>query len=368
MLVSRPGTLGKLTRGSYNVDMPPDPKQTRKKLDSLRAQLEKLGYTAPGDAKSKVFSADELRRKLGRTANKAAPGKSPESGGKKPGDGTAGPPSRQTDSGSGSPIVYSRHLPRRTKDTAAAATRPRKTLRLEDAVSGTEFAQEDRGKALLVTTAIRTVHGGTRINERFPAALSARDSRLWERLSIVCEESELTPADVIFMDLETTGLGSSPLFLVGVMVWTETGFEVRQYLARHYAEEAPVIARFIDLCARKKLLITFNGKSFDFPFIRTRAAATGVPFSLEPWHFDLLHECRRIWRRKLPDCKLQTLERRVCGRLRQGDIPGSEIPDAYHAFVRTQNAVQIVEVLKHNMLDLVTLADIMTRFPARPDR
>jgi len=173
----------------------------------------------------------------------------------------------------------------------------------------------------------------------------------------------LVPDDIIFLDLETTGLGNSPLFLIGIMVWDGGGFEVRQYFARHYAEEAAIVALFQEVCTDKRLLVTFNGKSFDFPYVRTRAIANGIPFSLHPAHFDMLHECRRIWRNVLPDCKLQTLEKYICGRPRYGDIPGGQIPDAYHAYVRTENAWQMVEVLKHNFLDLVTMADLMTRFP-----
>ena len=69
----------------------------------------------------------------------------------------------------------------------------------------------------------------------------------------------------------------------------------------------------------------------------------------------------------MPNCKLQTLEGYICNRHRLGDIPGSEIPDAYHEYVRTNNAWQMVDVLKHNLLDLVTLADLMNRFPPLDD-
>ena len=57
------------------------------------------------------------------------------------------------------------------------------------------------------------------------------------------------------------------------------------------------------------------------------------------------------------------MESHICGRARHGDIPGAEIPEAYHAFVRTGDAAMIVEILRHNMLDLVTMADIMARLP-----
>ena len=63
------------------------------------------------------------------------------------------------------------------------------------------------------------------------------------------------------------------------------------------------------------------------------------------------------------DDKLQTLEHRVCGRRRSGDIPGAEIPAAYHAFVRTGNAAEMSLIIKHNRLDLLTLAELLTKLP-----
>ena len=163
------------------------------------------------------------------------------------------------------------------------------------------------------------------------------------------------------MDIETTGLASSPLFLIGAMLWCDGGLVIRQFFARDYSEEAAAIAAFHDLLAPRRALVTFNGKSFDMPFIRARAAATGAPLAVEPCHLDLLHMSRRVWRGRLPDCRLQTLERHVCGRQRHDDLPGSEIPDAYHAFVHTGDAWQMVDALKHNRLDLLTLADLLVR-------
>ena len=171
---------------------------------------------------------------------------------------------------------------------------------------------------------------------------------------------DLSPTDAILVDIETTGLLSSPLFLIGLLVMTHE-LEVHQYFARNYAEEAAVIQLFLKACRGKKLLISFNGRTFDLPYIRARAAATGVPFDVELVHLDLLHVGRRIWGDRLPDCRLQTIERHICGRTRTGDIPGAFIPEAYHEYVRSGNAAQMARVIDHNMHDLVTLADIMIR-------
>ncbi len=211
----------------------------------------------------------------------------------------------------------------------------------------------------MVRTRVADVEGAGAVSGTFRQQMLSTSSPIRQRLGV----DDVSCDDVIFMDVESTGLGSSPLFLIGVMVWQDDGFQVQQYLARNYAEEAAVVSFFVNACADKKLLITFNGKSFDMPYIRMRAAVHAIKLIEPPVHFDLLHESRRIWKHALPDCKLQTLEKYICFRRREGDIPSSEIPEAYHAFVRTENAYQIAEIIKHNMLDLVTLADIMTRFP-----
>ena len=169
------------------------------------------------------------------------------------------------------------------------------------------------------------------------------------------------PEDVCFLDIETTGLGTALTFLIGTLVWHEGDIVCRQYLARTYAEEVSILAHFAETFARTPFVVTFNGKTFDVPSLRARAAATGVVLPEARFHFDLLHEARRRYRDRLPDCKLQTLERRVCGRHRHDDIPGSEIGRAYHDFVRTGDAREIAQIVQHNQWDLVTMVHLLAR-------
>ena len=197
----------------------------------------------------------------------------------------------------------------------------------------------------------------------FSDALQRADAALRRRLDRLSFPSDLRCEDLLFLDLETTGLGNLPLFLIGTMVWEDGGFVVRQYFARDYSEERAILTLWSQVAADRRLLVSFNGKSFDVPFLRVRAAGNAAPFAQPPLHLDLLHVSRRIWKGRLPDCRLQTLERHVCKRTRSGDIPGEQIPEAYHAFVRTGNAAEMAQCVKHNRLDLLTLADLMTRLP-----
>jgi uncharacterized protein YprB with RNaseH-like and TPR domain len=81
-------------------------------------------------------------------------------------------------------------------------------------------------------------------------------------------------------------------------------------------------------------------------------------------HIDVLHHARRRWRRHLPNCRLQTLERHVCRRSRTADIPGHAIPGVYANYVRTGCERDMDTVLYHNAIDLVTLFDLAHRLAA----
>ncbi len=169
-----------------------------------------------------------------------------------------------------------------------------------------------------------------------------------------------SPVDGIgYMDIETCGMAGMPVFLLGVLLWREDVLVVRQFLARDYSEERAMLARAWECLDELTTLVTFNGLSFDVPFIEARAAASGLGCRrLAADHVDLLHEARRRWKAVLPNCRLQTLERFICGRLRSGDIPGELIPEVYHEYVRTGNAGQMAAVVRHNALDVVTLAEL----------
>ncbi len=170
----------------------------------------------------------------------------------------------------------------------------------------------------------------------------------------------------LFLDLETCGFSGNPLFLSGLLRVEDGRPVLTQLLARNYAEEASVVAATLEILARHPLVVTFNGKSYDLPFLRDRAARFGFRFREPAGHLDLLHAARRRWRDILPDCRLQTLEARFTGRRRAGDVPGAEVPERYHAFVREGAVAGLVPVLRHNLLDLLTLISILGALPTSP--
>lgn len=167
------------------------------------------------------------------------------------------------------------------------------------------------------------------------------------------------PRDVLFMDLETCGFAGSQIFLVGTLYHGEDGLMLDQRFARDYREEVSILEAFWNLAAERPVLATFNGKSFDWPMVCDRSACHRLPqLAAFNVHADLLHHARRAWKLQLPNCRLQTLESRICRRQRGSDIPGSQIPAAYHGFVRDGDARLIRTILYHNAMDLITLAEV----------
>jgi hypothetical protein len=167
---------------------------------------------------------------------------------------------------------------------------------------------------------------------------------------------------VCYLDIETTGLSGRPLFLIGLMYHESERLVLDQLFARDYTEE-PVILRFLNtLLARFGMLVTFNGVSFDVPYIRERMAVHGIELAQTAHHLDMLLLARGVLRGRTPNHRLQTLERYLLRRKRIGDVPGSEIPEVYHEFVRSGDAREIVGVIHHNRLDLLTMMQLVTVF------
>lgn len=171
---------------------------------------------------------------------------------------------------------------------------------------------------------------------------------------------------ICYLDIETTGLRMSPLFLVGLMYTSLNAsggrLVVDQLFARDYSEEEAVLGFLAECMPRFDILVTFNGISFDVPYIRERTTVHRLAFAPPLVHIDLLPLARSVVGGRTPNHRLQTLETHFCRRKRVGDIAGADIPGAYHEFVRTHDAKQMANVIHHNRLDLVTMLQLVTVF------
>jgi hypothetical protein len=182
-------------------------------------------------------------------------------------------------------------------------------------------------------------------------------------LAVLTAEPAMATFDLkeaAFLDTETTGLAGgagTAAFLIG-LGWVEgERFRVRQYFMRDYHEEAALLHALAEDLARFPRLVSFNGKMFDLPLLeaRFRLNRTRFPLADAP-HLDLLHPARRLWKARLPSCRLQSLEEELLSLRRAGDIPGEQIPHVYFDWVRRRDARRLARVFEHNRQDIVSLA------------
>jgi len=249
----------------------------------------------------------------------------------------------------------------RTRRAARARGERPAPLSLKAAAPGRVVRARGRRYWLIRRRLEEVVDDHEALQREYSSVLRGAGQRL-EELSAspaLCHVADGTPEGPLFMDIETCGLAGACVFLIGTMSYRDGAFVFEQLLARDYREEPAIMAGFARRLRRAATLVTFNGKSFDMTSIRERAIFHGVEVPPEPPHCDLLHEARRRWRGALPDCRLQTLEQHLCRRRRVGDIPGWQIPEAYHAFVSDGDAGGMRAILHHNILDLLTMGQLL---------
>jgi uncharacterized protein YprB with RNaseH-like and TPR domain len=228
------------------------------------------------------------------------------------------------------------------------------------------------------------------IEERYPlelfhghsslVGLLAHDRTAAAQMASIGHDSatlETVPFDLgqaLFIDTETTGLGSGAgvlAFLIGAGYFQDDAFVLRQYFLRDPAEETATLHHVADWSESFGGLVSFNGRGFDVPLLRTRFVLSRLrPAILDAPHLDLLSPSRRIWRGRFESCALSTLERQVLGVQRgQDDIMSWLIPDLYRQYLRGGDNGEMRQVLYHNAVDIlsmVVLAERLCRLFALP--
>jgi hypothetical protein len=170
---------------------------------------------------------------------------------------------------------------------------------------------------------------------------------------------DFDPRKAAFIDTETTGLSGgagTAAFLVAVGFIEGDAFIVRQYFMRDFHEEKALIHAVERDLERFDTIVSFNGKQFDVPLLESRFRLQRRVFRQTDRHLDMLHPSRRLWKARLESCSLQSLERGVLGFHREDDIPGAFIPERYFEYLRRKDGRLMVQVLEHNLQDIVSLA------------
>jgi uncharacterized protein YprB with RNaseH-like and TPR domain len=176
-------------------------------------------------------------------------------------------------------------------------------------------------------------------------------------------------AGAAFLDVETTGLGGGTgtyVFLVGLGTFEaadpaggDGSFRLRQFFMADLRGETAMLAAVAQVLAGCRALVSFNGRGFDLPLLETRLTLNrlSLPARHLP-HLDLLYPARRLYRRRLPSCRLAYLEEALLGLEREDDVPGWAIPALYFDYLRRGEAEPLRGVFRHNALDILSLVTL----------
>ncbi|PRR92888.1 ribonuclease H-like domain-containing protein [Bacillus sp. NMCN1] len=170
------------------------------------------------------------------------------------------------------------------------------------------------------------------------------------------------PHELFFFDTETTGLSGGTgnmIFLLGHARVFSDKVVVKQHLLTNPGNEAALYKSFLDE-VNVESLVTYNGKSFDWPQVKTRHTLLRdqIPALPEFGHFDLLHGSRRLWKHKYERMALSVVEKEELHVHRENDTPGFLAPMIYFHFLKEQNPKLIEGILTHNELDVLSLISL----------
>jgi uncharacterized protein len=178
------------------------------------------------------------------------------------------------------------------------------------------------------------------------------------------------PPDVplVCLDTETTGLvtGTGTVaFLVGLGTWTGDRFRQVQLLLPDHAAEPALLDALASAIPAGSWLVTYNGRGFDWPLLVGRYRMNRRAPPAHAGHLDLLPFVRRVFRHRLTDARLRTVEAELLGFHRGHDLDGAEIPGRYLEFLRRGTAWPLAEVVRHNHEDVRSLARLLAHAEAR---
>lgn len=169
---------------------------------------------------------------------------------------------------------------------------------------------------------------------------------------------EILKDDFCFIDIETTGFSrkNDQVVLIGLLFREKKQYKLRQYFLDNPLQEQELLTQFIKDLSKFSLMITYNGLSFDHPFIQERAKFYQLPLQLNDLkHIDLYKHIQRN-KKSLPieNYKLKTVEK-LLGIHRKDEISGGDSVALYYRYLQNRNPRIRDQILLHNYEDILYL-------------
>ena len=137
-------------------------------------------------------------------------------------------------------------------------------------------------------------------------------------------------------------------------------FEVTLLFAENKFEEKTVLDAYLEYSEDITRFITFNGLSFDFPFIKSRLQHYGETYDFEQYdHIDIYKECKCLKDMlHLDNLKQKTIES-FLGISREDKYSGGELTEQYHTYSKTKDATLYYNLITHNLEDVKGMIDLL---------
>lgn len=171
---------------------------------------------------------------------------------------------------------------------------------------------------------------------------------------------------VAVLDIETTGLSSlnNKIIIFGVLEITPEGLISTQYFAENRGEEKAVLKEIPKYLEGFDVIITFNGASFDLPFIKKRLEKHGfsLPEKDSFVHLDLYKVIKKQKELFQLNSYSQKSVEAYMGITREDTISGGESVQLYHAYEKSQNKAYKKTILLHNQEDIYHLSKMLSLY------
>lgn len=169
--------------------------------------------------------------------------------------------------------------------------------------------------------------------------------------------------DLVFLDIETTGLtpATSSVYLIGAVYHQQMEWHIRQWFSDSLTSEQEILEDFFSFLRNYQVVVSFNGETFDLPFLKKCAAAYGLETDVldNIRSFDLYRHLRPVKPMLKPEnLKLTTLENYL-DIPRQDQATGKEMITVYKDYLETRDDRLYQVLLLHNEEDLKAMPQIM---------
>ncbi len=183
--------------------------------------------------------------------------------------------------------------------------------------------------------------------------------------------------DFLFLDIETLGIIDSPIIIVGIGFYENEKFRIHIFFARELEDEIAICEHLrTQILPNFKCFISFNGKTFDLPFLANRflyffdknpmISDDDEPYekvNTQLHHIDLYHHCRRLYKGLYDNYSLTNIEEKLLKWQRENTLPSNLVGICYRKF--KENPKRYIglmkEVIEHNYYDIYSMPLIFKR-------